>query len=317
MTVVNDDSPRRVQQALAGCRFFSAMWSRMTNREMQQLFDLFAAYVGPAPADVAVDWTGAKFRCEWAGWQGAAASKHVAPQRPEIDEEFFEWLDLLEAVHSSRDRFVMVELGAGFGRWGIRGSLLAQQRGLTRIDVRFVEAEPQHAAWLREAVSLNHLTENATVVEGALCYSQAPVPFLLSHVKECEDPAAWYGQALWQSQLPETGEIYCGKRIYGADGYRQVLVDPVTLRDLIADVDVVDFLDADLQGAEIDLVQNDIDVMTARVRSVHIGTHGVEIENAIRSAFCRAGWINRWDFSLQATHETPHGIIDFGDGVQS
>ena len=39
---------------------------------------------------------------------------------PEFSEEYFEWIDFLAAVKTARDRFVMMELGAGYGRWLMR-----------------------------------------------------------------------------------------------------------------------------------------------------------------------------------------------------
>src|SRR5271154_222622 len=34
-------------------------------------------------------------------------------------EDYLEWIDIVEAVSSAKDRFVMFELGAGYGRWSI------------------------------------------------------------------------------------------------------------------------------------------------------------------------------------------------------
>ena len=44
--------------------------------------------------------------------------------------EYFEWLDLLHAVQDARDRFVMVELGAGYGRWAVRAATRPSGSGL-------------------------------------------------------------------------------------------------------------------------------------------------------------------------------------------
>src|SRR5271169_776412 len=45
---------------------------------------------------------------------------------PPFDEEYFEWIDLFEAVASTKREFVMVELGAGYGKWIVRGAFVAR-----------------------------------------------------------------------------------------------------------------------------------------------------------------------------------------------
>src|SRR5438045_8053588 len=76
---------------------------------------------------------------------------------PPLNEEYFEWIDLFESLQAARDRFVMIEVGAGYGRWGISAGRLAKGLRLRDVDLRFVEAEPQHAAWAREYIQVNGL----------------------------------------------------------------------------------------------------------------------------------------------------------------
>src|SRR6185369_4635117 len=46
---------------------------------------------------------------------------------PPVDEEYFEWCDVLEAVIASDKTFTMIELGAGYGRWLVRGAIALRQ----------------------------------------------------------------------------------------------------------------------------------------------------------------------------------------------
>jgi len=41
----------------------------------------------------------------------------VSTDYPPFDEEYFEWIDILESVIESKRHFTMFELGAGYGRW--------------------------------------------------------------------------------------------------------------------------------------------------------------------------------------------------------
>src|SRR4051812_15360018 len=110
--------------------------------EHHPVFAEFRPYEGPRDEDVHVDFIGAQCRLGWyckEHWPATVMSR-IPP--PPLDEEYFEWVDLLESVNASSGSFTMMELGAGWGRWGIRGGLAAKQRGL-QPRLIFVEAEPQ------------------------------------------------------------------------------------------------------------------------------------------------------------------------------
>ncbi|HYM01567.1 MAG TPA: hypothetical protein VET85_01400 [Stellaceae bacterium] len=74
---------------------------------------------------------------------------------PAVSEETFEWELLLSAVLDARDRFVMIEAGAGYGRWLVTAACALRQR---RPEVAFhligVEAEPQHFAWMKQHLTI-------------------------------------------------------------------------------------------------------------------------------------------------------------------
>lgn len=240
---------------------------------------------------------------------------------PGFDEEYFEWCALLQSVRNADDRYVMVELGAGYGRWGVRGAIAARRLGIPHIRVKLVEAEPQHAEWAREYIALNGVADLVTVTEAAIAYSSQAVPFAINHNVRGLDAATWYGQAIvdWDAQTAaSTGEIYFGRDVYrNPNSFGHILVESLPLEAVLADLDRIDLIDADIQGAEGDMIANSIDTLCAKVARIYLGTHSVTIEDRIREVFNRAEWINEWDFSLQGERDTPYGKISFGDGVQS
>ena len=267
-----------------------------------------------------VDWIGMRYKSDW--W-----TELPAPRRPRLDEEYFEWIDLLEAVVEAEDRFTMLELGAGFGRWGIRGALAAKQRGIRQIAVRFVEGEPQHAAWIREAVELNGLGDIACgIFEAAISYSAARVPFALA--PDGFDARSSWGQSAtcddqgradfssWRDSEP-TGRTYFGLPVRRAYDTDLIQVAGITFEGLTADLDFIDFVDMEIQGSEAELIEHAISTFDTKVGLVHIGTHAVSVEDKIRTIFRNHGWTSRWDFSTQGKRETPFGPITFGDGIQA
>src|SRR5205085_5378224 len=134
------------------------------------------------------------------------------------------------------------------------GALAAFQRGLTDIDIRFLEAQPQHFHWLTEAIAINGLEgSNLRLIEGALSYAEGPVSFRAN--AEGYTAATWYGQEISPTPTTATDRTYFGKPVStdGRDEY--IPVDPVTLECVLDRAGIVDLIDADLQGSEKELVE--------------------------------------------------------------
>jgi hypothetical protein len=113
-----------------------------TKRKHHRIFSRFRRWSGRVPAGFAVDFLGTTYKTEYfTMWE--QQERYEAPQHPAFDEEYFEWIDLLEAVAWARDRFTMLELGAGFGRWTARAAAAAKQPGIPYFLVA-VEGEPTH-----------------------------------------------------------------------------------------------------------------------------------------------------------------------------
>ena len=55
-----------------------------------------------------------------------------------VDEEVFEWIDIIDsAVHHSHE-FVFVELGAGYGRWSARAYKIAKMLGISDSNIHLI-----------------------------------------------------------------------------------------------------------------------------------------------------------------------------------
>ena len=93
-------------------------------------------------------------------------------------------------------------------------------------------------------------------------------------------------------------------------------VQKIAITELLKDC-VADFIDMDVQGSELEIIVAARELLGARVKRVHIGTHSEKVENGLRALFTELTWTNLHDYSLQGKRETPYGMIDFGDGVQT
>jgi hypothetical protein len=160
---------------------------------------------------------------------------------PVVDDEYEEWLDVLQSVARTQDAYVMMELGARYGTWGVR-ALKAWER-LRGTPARFigVEADATFFTWMEEHVEHNNLTQYSTLLH----------------------------------QMAAKGK--------GTD-----------LLSLVekAQLDHIDYLDADIQLAEGDFFDHPATLtwMDQHVGAVHIGTHSDAVHARLKKRFESRGW---------------------------
>jgi hypothetical protein len=141
---------------------------------------------------------------------------------PQVDEDYFEWIDLLESVIAARGSYTMIELGAGMGRWSVRAALAARQFK-PRMPFRLiaVEADPVHFDWLRWHFLDNGLDpKEHRLINAAVSDTPGVVqPCIRGPIGgNCDlRPNEWYGQFLTRDlhiALEAEGEgQYSGSRV--------------------------------------------------------------------------------------------------------
>jgi FkbM family methyltransferase len=227
-----------------------------------------------------------------------------APPVVGVNENLFEWIITLDAVMEARGTFTMLEGGAGWGVWGVRAAVaLRAFDPSARYRLILVEAEPGHYESMRRHCAMNGIRRrnrrgSARFVRAALAPTAGRVRF---HVGASD---RWYGQA-----IATPGST-------GPTGSSVETVRATTLARLLRRVDLVDLIHLDIQGAELDVLGSSTDTLREKVRRVHIGTHGADVEHGLRELFNGLGWQSVHDFPGGGVRDTPYGRGDFEDGVQ-
>ncbi len=218
---------------------------------------------------------------------------------PAIDDEIFEWIDILETVKAARGHYRIIELGAGYGRWMVNAALAARQRSIP-FHLIGVEAEPAHFAWMERYLRDNDIDpDQHTLVRAPVSGSLDVVRFYTGK------PNKWYGQAITRDAAPQE------------EGLTIVEMQPVTLSAILAPLGIVDLIDMDVQGAEYEVLEAAQARLRDKVRRIHIGTHSAEIEANLFRLFSQLDWRNTVNYPCGQTSDTPYGRITFGDGVQT
>jgi FkbM family methyltransferase len=246
----------------------------------------------------------------------------ISANLPGFDEEYFEWVDLLESVKQAKNKYVFVELGAGYGRWTVRASQAIRRLNPMPFQAVAVEAEPTHFEFLKRHCNDNGLGPcDYRLIRAAVWRRRCLKKFYIGNA------SGWYGQAIDQSKFRQSPKqwvmaflhliLYRLNLIRTSRRQRVVWVPAITLNEILSECQCVDLLDMDIQGAELEVISSGIKALNDKVRRIHVGTHNSIAEEGIRRVFSDNGWLNMWYYQCNKITETPFGLIFFQDGVQT
>ena len=228
------------------------------------------------------------------------------PNSLKRDENYFEWIDILESVASARKTYTFVEVGAGYGRWSARAYRAAKHFGFSdeNITLITIEPEPLHSSYLKEHFAMNDIPLISSQ-HYQVAVSDHEEAANLFHVRPNRDPNAesyeWYGQAIayseWENAKYTPIQVHRLSKILNRFSNRTI--------------DLVNF---DIQGEE-PRVLRDIQGLLSNIRNIRIGTNSREDEDFIRQFFVINGWKKTRDYKGQGLRRTYVGKVSFLDGV--
>lgn len=235
---------------------------------------------------------------------------------PDTEEEIFEWIDLFEAVSPASDQFVRREIGAGNGRWRIRGALAAHTRQIPCYVV-FVEAEPSRSQEIipQELNKQGIAQEEYQIVDVALGEKEGSCFFYVSREGQTLDN--WLGQCV----VPQEDTImrYLASSYHGhplvetSYGYLATEVQQKKLSAILQNLQppVIDLWDLGIRGKEYVVIKEAISLLNDRVKCLHIGTHSHKIEEKLRALLPGQGEELVRDYPIGQVNRTKYGQIAF------
>jgi FkbM family methyltransferase len=190
--------------------------------------------------------------------------------------EAIEYFALFDALRRSPpDAFALAEVGSSYGPWTCAAAVCAQRMGKSDIRLSAVEA----SSFLFGLIPI-HLAENEVdpsvvrLINGAAAPERTKLffPKVLS-------PGDNGGQA--SAELSDTD--YLNRTV------EHEAVEAYPLADLLPE-GIVDLIHIDVQGHEFDVLNQAIDSLDQRVRSIFVGTHSRKIEGQLLELFHAHGW---------------------------
>lgn len=289
------------------------------------VFEHFPPFAGEVPTEFFVDFLGCRTP---AGYYAKSTgtgrtSAFVQTAWPDFNPEYYEWVDLLEAVLAAGDSFTMLELGAGFGRWAVPGIYAARYRAIRDIHLGVVEPEPAHLDLMREFFAVNNISEEMVdLYPGTISENAGKAWFVVKQdVSIVSDAREWYGQSkVHESRKPQgivPGGYYSKDLLVYGNREGAIEVEQFAAAKLLKKYAKIDLIDLDVQGEEFIVLYAAIDVINKNTKRLHIGTHRPDIERDLREMLTANKWRCIRDYECNKTNETPIGVMSFQDGIQT
>lgn len=252
----------------------------------------------------------------WSGRSAKHWSEDSSMPNPH-HEDYFEYVDLLESISRCEGRYQMAEIGAGYGRWMLNAAHAIRRCCSTNISSYFLlgfEADVSRSGMLRSLMAKNDIS-NYDVVQ-KIVTAPSPdrglgetLPFVVHNTD-----ASRFGGAI----IDDSRDIRSGRRQISNEPWMRVENLPTCrLSDEAARYGIFDFVNFDIQNAEIEVIPDAIDYLSGYVKLAHVGTHSVLAGEIVSEIFLRANWLARWQFPWKAEAATPFGTVQFRDGIQS
>lgn len=307
----------------------------------RDIFEDIEPFAGMVPQGYLVDFLGtltdAKFRALLGIGTRLNGGQYVNTRLPQLSrdgEEWFEAVNWVMAAREARESFVMMTLGACYGAQAVGAYRALRLLNPMPYKLVAVEPVPENFAW-----TIKHFQDNAIdpsahwLLPLAIAATNEPVYFPVGMpgsgsqncfstneraARECYvrellkgDPETALTNLLLDNTTGLTKDLLPGKNWIS----EIKLMSSITLRDLLAPFDVVDYVESDIQQSEILVFPPFMELLTKKVRRVHIGTHGADVHTSLHELFEQHGWEIVFSFPPNSTFDTPLGSFDTNDGV--
>jgi FkbM family methyltransferase len=295
-------------------------WYRGYSDEDLSVFDEFSPVPSDPQAGFIIDFLGVRTRVAHATPFASLGGRVIGTPAPLSDgfhAETIEYVGLLKSVLTAKDRYVVLELGAGWGPWLISGATAAKRRGIKDIRLHGVEGDPEHFASMQTHFRDNgfdpaaYRLDNAAigVKAGRASWPKVADPnndFAMRPLAFSGEDGSFAGNA----KDPD----YRGARF---DEY--IDVEMLSFQGVLEREPLWDLVHLDVQGTETELCSASVELLNQRVRWLVIGMHSRKIDGDLIDLFFRHGWIlenekpTRFDYN---PHVASLEAMTVNDGTQ-
>lgn len=277
-------------------------------KHWREVTDQFTPYSGPVEQDSYRDFLGARTRMRYmpAPYQALAGTAEGRSSEARAGlHDTHEWAGVLSAVLDARNKYVCVELGAGYGPFVVGSALKAKEKGISDITLIAVEGSEHHLDFMKEHFTDNGLAPAEHHLHAAVVGTYDGV----ARFPKLRDPTTEWGA---EAQFSES-EGTALRTPQLNDDFEEVPC--LTLATILRPVAIADVVHFDIQGSEFDVITQGLDTLMTKARRIVIGTHGRDIEMFLIKLLESNGW--ELEIEKACTYQpSAIGLTLAQDGVQ-
>lgn len=284
-----------------------------SGREAMDVFRQFRKYEGPGRAGFVTNFLGCVSNVNHVGLAGHSGLVESFPFPGNFHGAALEWIAVLRSVLDARERFSMIELGAGWAPWAAIGHVAAKQKGLSA-HVTAIEGDRGHIDYIHHSFRENSIPDNdADVIHGVIGVEDG-----IARFPRAAQAGHVYGAAAAFSGEGNDGDAF-GTFVRHHSGLIAEIEEVAcySLATVLNGKGTIDLIHCDIQGAEGDLFEHHIDMVTKQVKRVFIGTHSADLDRRLISLFPKHGWVCEGIVAAK-TRDDQHGdpmLVADGDQV--
>jgi hypothetical protein len=252
-------------------------------------------------------------------------------------EVWFEVVNWVMAAREAKSRFVMMSLGASYGAQAVGSYRMLQQLNPMPAKLVTVEPVPENCEWTARYFRDNGIDPaDHWLVPLAVGGDLEPILFPVGapgsgtqNAIATNNQAArhFYVDVFTQAGVEPAIGVLRNLLLHNTTGVTRYLakghnfraeikmVSAITLCELLAPFDKVDYLESDIQQSEIVAFPPYMDLLRKKVHRIHIGTHGKDVHWTLHDIFAENGWKIIFSFEPNARHDTALGSFETNDGV--
>jgi FkbM family methyltransferase len=201
---------------------------------------------------------------------------------------FSEYASLFYAVEKTINRqgreasiFTMFELGAGWGPWMAYTAKACKTLGFSQINIIGIEGEENKIPLIKEHLFVNgfrqdndELSQNynnvySSIIHGVITDDDKDIDFPVVDTYD-------YGASMLKMKKDRN--------------HKKISIRGYSLKTLLNDFEIVDFIHIDIQGHEVDVIKSAISILKQKVRYICIGTHSHKIEGDLIDLMFENDW---------------------------
>lgn len=139
-------------------------------------FKSFKCWSGPSDGRYHIDFLGVKTDPRFAPELTPSPAGNVESAYPEPSPEIFEWITTVGAARNAKDRFVMAQIGGGWGAWLVRSGVAIRNKSNVPFHLIGVETDPQEYLWMRQHFADNGIDPDAHALSQGRLKGSSKIP---------------------------------------------------------------------------------------------------------------------------------------------